>query len=156
MADIQLTINGEAQTISNVAEDMPLLWVLRDMLGLTGTKYGCGIALCGACTVHLDGEPARSCSTPIGTLEGKSVTTIEALSANGEHPLQQAWMEENVPQCGFCQTGQIMSAAALLANIPNPSDEEIIEGMSGNICRCGTYERIKKAIKTAVAKGGEV
>jgi aerobic-type carbon monoxide dehydrogenase small subunit (CoxS/CutS family) len=123
--------------------------VLRDNLDLTGTKFGCGKALCGACTVHLDGKPSRSCSTPVSTVGTKKVTTIEGVSAKGLHPVQQAWMDENVPQCGYCQTGQIMSAIALIEKNPNPSDTEIEAAMSGNICRCGTYERIRKAIKRA-------
>jgi len=154
MADIELTINGESRVVSNVPDDMPLLWVLRDVLGLTGTKFGCGKALCGACTVHQDGEPIRSCSTPISTLAGKNITTIEGLSENGDHPVQLAWIEENVPQCGYCQPGQIMSAAALLSDNPNPSDQDINEAMEGNICRCGTYLRIRKAIKNAADRGG--
>ena len=128
---------------------MPLLWVLRDLLDMTGTKYGCGIAQCGACTVHLDGQPIRACVMPVSAVAGKSVTTIEGLSADASHPVQKAWTEHNVPQCGYCQSGQIMSAVALLAENPNPSDEEIDNYMQGNICRCGTYTRIKAAIKTA-------
>ena len=155
MADIELTINGKSQVVSNVPDDMPLLWVLRDILGLTGTKFGCGIAICGSCTVHLDGEPVRSCVIPIGTLAGKNVLTIEGLSENGDHPVQLAWMDENVPQCGYCQPGQIMSAVALLDSNPSPSDQDINEAMAGNICRCGTYLRIRKAIKNASSKGGE-
>ena len=128
----------------------PLLWVLRDNLGLTGTKYGCGVAQCGACTVHLDGTAVRSCSTPVSTIGNKKVTTIEGLaSADALHPVQQAWMQENVPQCGYCQSGQIMSAVALIEKNPTPSDSDIEAAMSGNICRCGTYERIRKAIKRA-------
>ncbi len=145
---IKLTINGKAQEVE-VAGDTPLLWVLRDTLGLTGTKYGCGAALCGACTVHVDGAPMRSCSTPIESVAGKSVTTIEGLSADRSHPVQQAWMEIDVPQCGYCQSGQIMSAAALLAKNPAPSDADIDSAMAGNICRCGTYPRIRKAIHRA-------
>jgi isoquinoline 1-oxidoreductase alpha subunit len=132
--------------------DMPLLWYLRDELGLTGTKFGCGIALCGACTVHLDGSAARSCQTPMSAVEGMNVTTIEALSLDGNHPVQVAWRDLNVAQCGYCQTGQIMQAASLLKDTPNPSDEDIDNIMSGNICRCGTYPRIRAAIKQA-AKG---
>ncbi|MGH8308732.1 MAG: (2Fe-2S)-binding protein [Steroidobacteraceae bacterium] len=128
---------------------MPLLWVLRDLLKLTGTKYGCGMALCGACTVHLDGRPVRACVTPAAVVAGKRVTTIEGLSANGEHPVQRAWVELDVVQCGYCQSGQIMSAAALLASNPAPSDEEIDVAMAGNICRCGTYQRIRAAIRRA-------
>jgi aerobic-type carbon monoxide dehydrogenase small subunit (CoxS/CutS family) len=148
MATYQLNINGENREVEAVPET-PLLWVLRDNLELTGTKFGCGMAQCGACTVHLDGEPARSCSTPISTVGTKKVTTIEGVSGEGLHPVQQAWMDENVPQCGYCQTGQIMSAIALLEKNPNPSDGDIEEAMKGNICRCGTYERIRKAIKRA-------
>jgi isoquinoline 1-oxidoreductase alpha subunit len=145
---IKLTLNGQAQEI-DVAEDTPLLWVLRDTLGLTGTKYGCGAALCGACTVHVDGEPVRSCVTPIGSVAGKSVTTIEGLSSDRSHPVQRAWIELDVPQCGYCQSGQIMSAAALLSKNPNPSDTDIDQAMSGNICRCGTYSNIRKAVRRA-------
>ena len=145
---IKLTINGQAQDVE-VAGDTPLLWVLRDTLGLTGTKFGCGKALCGACTVHIDGAPTRACITPVESVAGKSITTIEGLSSNRSHPVQQAWMELDVPQCGYCQSGQIMSAAALLANNPKPSDEDIDSAMSGNICRCGTYSRIRKAIHRA-------
>ena len=145
---IKLTINGKAAEV-DVADDTPLLWVLRDTLGMTGTKYGCGMALCGACTVHLDGAPARSCVTPISAVAGKSVTTIEGLSADRSHPVQRAWMEIDVPQCGYCQSGQIMSAAALLAGNKTPSDADIDAAMAGNICRCGTYPRIRKAIHRA-------
>ena len=145
---IKLTINGQAQEV-DVANDTPLLWVLRDTLGLTGTKYGCGMALCGACTVHVDGAPTRSCITPVETVAGKSITTIEGLSKDRSHPVQQAWIEIDVPQCGYCQSGQIMSAAALLAKNPAPSDADIDQAMSGNICRCGTYPRIRKAIHRA-------
>jgi isoquinoline 1-oxidoreductase alpha subunit len=127
--------------------DMPLLWVLRDLLGLTGTKYGCGEALCGACTVHLDGQPVRACVTPARRAEGRAVTTIEGLSATGEHPLQKAWVELGVPQCGYCQAGQIMSAAALLAANPKPSDDDIARSLAGNLCRCGTYVRIRAAVR---------
>jgi len=127
----------------------PLLWVLREHLGLTGTKYGCGVAQCGACTVHLDGRPVRSCSTPLSRASGKEVTTIEGLSPAGNHPLQRAWIEFQVPQCGYCQSGQIMSAAALLEKTPNPGDDDINRAMSGNICRCGTYPRIRRAIHRA-------
>lgn len=148
MATYQLTINGENRDVEAVPET-PLLWVLRDNLDLTGTKFGCGIAQCGACTVHLDGAPVRSCSTPVSTVGTRKVTTIEGVSTDGLHPVQQAWMDENVPQCGYCQTGQIMSAIALIEKNPNPSDSEIEEAMKGNICRCGTYERIRKAIKRA-------
>ena len=154
MADFEISVNGENRKISNIPEDMPLLWALRDLLQLTGTKFGCGRGLCGACTVHLGGKAVRSCSTPIGTIGDQEVTTIEALSEAGNHPLQEAWIEENVPQCGYCQPGQIMSAAALLAENPRPSDEEINAAMEGNICRCGTYQRIRSAIKLAAEKGG--
>ena len=145
---IKLTLNGQAKEI-DVADDTPLLWVLRDTLGLTGTKYGCGIALCGACTVHMDGQPMRSCVTPISAVAGKSVTSIEGLSSDRSHPVQRAWIEMEVPQCGYCQSGQIMAAAALLANNPKPSDADIDTAMAGNICRCGTYPRIRKAIHRA-------
>jgi aerobic-type carbon monoxide dehydrogenase small subunit (CoxS/CutS family) len=145
---IKLTINGQAQDVE-VAGDTPLLWVLRDTLGLTGTKFGCGKALCGACTVHVDGTPTRACITPVESVAGKSITTIEGLSSDRSHPVQQAWIELDVPQCGYCQSGQIMSAVALLASKPNPSDEDIDSAMSGNICRCGTYPRIRKAIHRA-------
>ncbi len=142
------TLNGKSQTV-DVSPDMPLLWVLRDTLNMTGTKFGCGMALCGACTVHINGEAARSCQTAISKVAGKKVTTIEGLSADGSHPVQQAWIAEDVPQCGYCQSGQIMSAVALLAKKPNPTDSDIDDFMSGNICRCGTYQRIRKAIHRA-------
>jgi isoquinoline 1-oxidoreductase subunit alpha len=142
------TLNGKSQTV-DVSPDMPLLWVLRDTLNMTGTKFGCGMALCGACTVHINGEMTRSCITPISSVAGKKVTTIEGLSANGLHPVQQAWIAEDVPQCGYCQSGQIMSAVALLSKKPHPTDAEIDDFMSGNICRCGTYQRIRKAIHRA-------
>ncbi|MFC3122731.1 (2Fe-2S)-binding protein [Agaribacter flavus] len=129
--------------------DMPLLWALRDLLNMTGTKFGCGIAQCGACTVHMDGQPIRSCVMPLSAIAGKKITTIEGLSAAADHPIQKAWYEHGVPQCGYCQSGQMMSAAALLANNTNPTDEDIDVAMQGNICRCGTYPRIKAAIKTA-------
>lgn len=145
---IGLRINGKDVTVE-AAPDTPLLWVLRDNLGMTGTKFGCGIAQCGACTVHVDGEAARSCQLPVGGLAGKDITTIEGLSEDGAHPVQQAWIAEQVPQCGYCQSGQIMSAAALLARTQNPSDEQIDAAMSGNICRCGTYQRIRTAIRRA-------
>jgi isoquinoline 1-oxidoreductase subunit alpha len=147
-----LTVNGKPYTV-NVPGDTPLLWVIREHLQLTGTKFGCGIAQCGACTVHLDGSPVRSCQIPISVAAGKKITTIEGLHPQGQHPLQVAWIAEQVPQCGYCQSGQIMQAAGLLAKNPNPSDEEIVTHMSGNICRCATYLRIKRAIKRA-AKGG--
>lgn len=148
---ISLSVNGKAQSV-DVAPDTPLLWVLRDTLGLTGTKFGCGMAQCGACTVHLEGEAIRSCITPVSAVEGKKVTTIEGLSGDGSHPVQQAWMAESVPQCGYCQSGQIMSAAALLAKTPHPSDEDIDNAMRGNICRCGTYQRIRNAIHRAAGQ----
>ena len=143
-------LNGKAQTV-DVSPDMPLLWVLRDTLNMTGTKFGCGMALCGACTVHINGEMTRSCITPISSVAGEKVTTIEGLSSDGSHPVQQAWIAEDVPQCGYCQSGQIMSAVALLAKKPNPTDADIDDFMSGNICRCGTYQRIRKAIHRAAA-----
>ena len=147
---IALNVNGEDRSV-DVPDDMPVLWVLRDVIGLTGTKFGCGMALCGACTVHLDGVPVRSCQTPVSAVAGKAVSTIESLSANNSHPLQKAWIAHDVPQCGYCQSGQLMSAAALLKDNKNPSDADIDAAMSGNICRCGTYGRIKAAIKTAAA-----
>jgi isoquinoline 1-oxidoreductase subunit alpha len=142
------TLNGKSTTV-NVDPQMPLLWVLRDTLDLTGTKFGCGMALCGACTVHINGEAARSCITPVSSVQGKKVTTIEGLSADGSHPVQKAWIAEDVPQCGYCQSGQIMSAVALLAKKPKPTDADIDDAMSGNICRCGTYQRIRRAIHRA-------
>ena len=151
---IHLRVNGN-DTALDVDPDMPLLWVLRDVLGLTGTKYGCGQALCGACSVHIDGEVVRACVTPVRRAEGKAVTTIEGLSSDGSHPLQQAWVELNVPQCGYCQAGQIMTAAALLRKRPKPTDQEIDVSMGGNICRCGTYIRIRAAIKKAAGVAGE-
>lgn len=144
----QFTLNGKTTTIDAEA-DMPLLWAIRDLVGLTGTKYGCGQGLCGACTVHIDGVAMRSCITPLASVAGKSVTTIEGLSQSGDHPVQQAWIQNNVPQCGYCQPGQIMSASALLASNSNPSDADIDRAMSGNLCRCGTYVRIRKAIHDA-------
>ena len=144
-----LTVNGRQHSL-DVEPDTPLLWVLRDELGLKGTKFGCGAGLCGACTVHLNGQPARSCSTPVEMAEGAEITTIEGLSADGElHPLQKAWVEQGVPQCGYCQSGQMMNAAAFLASNPSPTDNEIIEAQQGNICRCITYNRIKTAIRRA-------
>jgi isoquinoline 1-oxidoreductase alpha subunit len=145
---IRLNINGKTAQFDGDPE-MPLLWYLRDEMHLTGTKYGCGMGLCGACTVHVNGEAARSCLTPMQSAAGKSVTTIEGLSKNGDHPLQKAWEAANVPQCGYCQTGQIMQAAALLKKKPKPTDREIDAEMQGNICRCGTYQRIRQAIKQA-------
>jgi aerobic-type carbon monoxide dehydrogenase small subunit (CoxS/CutS family) len=145
---IQFTLNGKAQAV-DVNPGMPLLWVLRDTLGMTGTKFGCGMALCGACTVQIGGVATRSCVTPIASVAGKQVTTIEGLSLDESHPVQKAWMEIDVPQCGYCQSGQIMSAAALLAKNPQPSDAEIDSAMKGNICRCGTYQRIRQAIHRA-------
>jgi len=147
---ITFTLNGKPQTV-DVSPDMPLLWVLRDTLNMTGTKFGCGMALCGACTVHINGEAARSCITQVSTVSGKKITTIEGLSADGSHPVQQAWMAEDVPQCGYCQSGQIMSAVALLSKKAAPTDADIDDAMSGNICRCGTYQRIRKAIHRAAA-----
>ena len=145
---IELTVNGVPHRVGAEPE-MPLLWVIRDLLGLTGTKYGCGEALCGACTVHLDGDPVRACVTPLRRAAGKSLTTIEGLSPTGDHPLQKAWVELGVPQCGFCQAGQIMSAAALLAANPKPSDDDIARSLAGNLCRCGTYLRIRAAVRKA-------
>lgn len=151
MAEFTLRINRNRVTLDAPAE-MPLLWVLRDIVGLKGTKYGCGMGLCGACTVHLDKQPIRSCMLPISSVGDRDVTTIEGLSAEGDHPVQRAWVAENVPQCGYCQSGQIMSAAALLERNSNPTDPEIDAAMSGNLCRCGTYQRIRRAIHRA---GGE-
>ena len=148
---ISFSINGKT-VACNSAEDTPLLWVIRDELGLTGTKFGCGAALCGACTVHLDGEAVRSCQTPLSVVAGKQVATIESLSLDNSHVLQKAWIAHDVPHCGYCQSGQLMSAAALLANNNNPNDSDIDKAMSGNICRCGTYPRIRAAIKTAAAE----
>ena len=143
-----ITVNGQAKEVA-ADPTTPLLWVIRDVLGMTGTKYGCGIAQCGACTVHLDGVPVRSCSTPLSAVGAKKVTTIEGLSSDGSHPVQQAWIELQVPQCGYCQSGQIMSAVALLASKPQPTDADIDQAMNGNICRCGTYQRIRAAIHRA-------
>ena len=145
-----LTLNGRPVTLE-VADDMPLLWAIRDYAGLTGTKFGCGSGLCGACTVHVEGEAMRSCVTPIASVDGKEVTTIEGLSSAGDHPVQLAWVAEDAPQCGYCQSGQIMQAAALLADNPDPSDADIDRAMQGNICRCGTYNQIRAAIKHAAA-----
>ncbi len=151
MPTYTLSVNTQSRTV-DVPADMPLLWVLRDSLGLTGTKYGCGMALCGACTVHLDGQPIRTCTTPVSAVGSRRVTTIEGLSADGSHPVQRAWIAEEVPQCGFCQVGQVMAAAALLARTPDPGDDEIDQAMT-NICRCGTYQRVRRAIHRA-ARGG--
>jgi aerobic-type carbon monoxide dehydrogenase small subunit (CoxS/CutS family) len=151
MARYTLTVNGRAHAV-DVPPDMPLLWTIRDTIGLTGTKYGCGIALCGACTVHLDGQPVRSCVTPVSSVGSREVTTIEGLSADGSHPVQRAWIAEEVPQCGYCQSGQIMSAAALLRTTPRPTDADIDLGLAGNLCRCGTYDRIRRAIHRAAAE----
>lgn len=147
---VTLNVNGTARTFDG-DEDMPLLWYLRDDLRLTGTRFGCGAGLCGACTVHVNGAAVRACQTPLKTLAGKKVVTIEGLSADGTHPLQRAWAQHNVAQCGYCQSGQIMQAAALLDKTPSPSDADIERGMTGNICRCGTYQRIRAAIKTAAS-----
>jgi aerobic-type carbon monoxide dehydrogenase small subunit (CoxS/CutS family) len=147
-----LVVNGESRNV-DVPERMPLLWVLRDKLGLRGTKFGCGAGLCGACTVLIDGRPTRSCMTPISTVGTRPVSTIESLPRDGSHPLQQAWMQFDVPQCGYCQAGQLMAASALLRATPNPTDEQIDTAMSGNVCRCGTYLRIKEAIKAAANSG---
>jgi isoquinoline 1-oxidoreductase subunit alpha len=148
MATTEINVNGAPREIPNDPR-MPLLWVLRDLLQLTGTKYGCGIGVCGACTVHVDGKAVRACQTPLGSLFGKKVVTIEGLAPNRAHPVQQAWIAEDVPQCGYCQSGQIMSAAALLAVESSPTDSQIDEAMNGNLCRCGTYLRIRRAIKRA-------
>jgi isoquinoline 1-oxidoreductase alpha subunit len=147
---IPLVVNGKEHKV-DVSPDMPLLWVLRDVVGLTGTKYGCGMALCGACTVHLDGEPVRACVLPVSAAEGKKVVTIEGLSPKGDHPVQKAWVEHQVPQCGYCQSGMVMAAAALLTKTPKPTDADIDTGIT-NICRCGTYVRIRAAIHTAAGK----
>lgn len=145
---IKLSINGNVHQV-DIEPETPLLWVLRDSIGLTGTKFGCGIAECGACTVHVDGRPIKSCSTPVSSAVGKEITTIEGLSNDNTHPVQQAWIENGVPQCGYCQSGQIMAATALLSRSSNPSNSEIDAAMSGNLCRCGTYLKIRKAIKRA-------
>ncbi|QLE00187.1 (2Fe-2S)-binding protein [Galbibacter sp. BG1] len=150
MAAFSITINGKTETV-DVDPQTPLLWVLRDHLKLVGTKYGCGIAQCGACTVHLNGAAVRSCQVPVSSITDQKITTIEGLSESGDHPVQQAWLEIDVPQCGYCQAGQIMSAAALLKENPNPTDDDIETAMNGNICRCGTYKRIKAAIKSAAS-----
>jgi isoquinoline 1-oxidoreductase subunit alpha len=157
VASIRFTLNGKPQSVDAVPA-MPLLWVLRDTLGLTGTKFGCGMALCGACTVHVNGQPMRSCSTPISSIAGKNITTIEGLSPDGNHPVQLAWNECDVPQCGYCQSGQIMTAAALLSKQPHPTDADIDEAMRNNICRCGTYQSIRQAVHRAsdlMRKGGK-
>ena len=151
---IKLNVNGKDIQVE-AEPDMPLLWVLRDVIGLTGTKYGCGMALCGACTVHLNGQPTRSCVTPVSTIGDQKVTTIEGLTPDHSHPVQKAWLELDVPQCGYCQSGQIMSAVALLAQKPQPTDQDIDDAMSGNICRCGTYQRIRAAIHRAAELGTE-
>lgn len=152
MAAFHLLINGSPREVE-AAPDTPLLWVLRDHLSLTGTKYGCGMGLCGACTVHLDGEAVRSCQTAVSSVGSKKITTIEGLSSDNSHPVQQAWIAEQVPQCGYCQPGQVMSAAALLAKTPHPTDEEIDSAMIGNLCRCGMYQRIRRAIQRASTNG---
>jgi isoquinoline 1-oxidoreductase alpha subunit len=152
MAPVTFTVNHKKYTV-DVSLDTPLLWVLRDTLSLTGTKYSCGQGLCGACTVHLDGEPVRSCQVPVSQVEGRNITTIEGLSPDGSHPLQQAWIAEHVPQCGYCQPGQIMAAAALLGKIPTPTDADIDTAMSGILCRCGTYQRIRRAIHRVAEEG---
>ena len=156
MATIQINVNGANRQIDDIDPTTPLLWALRDHLGMVGTKFGCGKGLCGACTVHFNGTAIRSCSTPVSAVAGQTITTIEGLAEDEDtlHPIQEAWMEHDVPQCGYCQAGQMMNASALLAVNPNPSDEDIDNAMAGNICRCGTYKRIRKAIHTAAAKGG--
>jgi len=153
MPELTLNVNGQDRKF-DVPAETPLLWVLRDTLSLTGTKYGCGVGLCGACTVHLDGNAVRSCVTPVSAAAGKKILTIEGLASKNSHPLQVAWIAEDVPQCGYCQSGQIMTAAALLAKNPSPSDEDITNAMTGNLCRCGTYNRIRKAIHRAANAGG--
>lgn len=151
MPNYTITVNNESRTV-NVDSDTPLLWVLRDELDLVGTKFGCGIAQCGACTVHVDGVAMRSCSLPISAIEGGKITTIEGLSEDGKHPVQEAWKEVDVPQCGYCQSGQMMTASAFLKDNPNPTEEEIRKAMHGNICRCASYNRIEKAVKLASEK----
>ncbi|MDP7061393.1 MAG: (2Fe-2S)-binding protein [Planctomycetota bacterium] len=148
---MRITVNGTVHDLADMDPQTPLLWVLRDNLQLTGTRYGCGKGLCGSCTVHMDGVPVRACQLPLSATEGRGITTIEGLSEHGDHPLQNAWREHQVPQCGFCQAGQVMSAAALLEQNPKPTDKDIDAAMSGNICRCGTYQRIRAAIHTAAA-----
>lgn len=156
MADYTLSINGQPRVVTDIDPDTPLLWVLRDELNMVGTKFGCGVAQCGACTVHVNGNPTRSCSFPVSAVADASVTTIEGLAKDGQlHALQQAWIDHDVPQCGYCQAGQIMSAAALLEENPNPSDRDIDNAMAGNLCRCGTYQRIRLAIHDAAAKSGK-
>jgi aerobic-type carbon monoxide dehydrogenase small subunit (CoxS/CutS family) len=154
MATITLSVNGRSESV-DVDPDTPLLWVIRDTLGLTGTKYGCGIAQCGACTVHIDGEATRSCATTVGSVAGKKITTIEGLSPDRSHPLQTAWIAEQVPQCGYCQSGMLMTAAELLARKPRPTDADIDAALTGHICRCGTYQRIRKAVHRAAAPAGK-
>ena len=154
MNPVTLKINGTTHDLGDIPQDMPLLWAIRDFVGLNGTKYGCGMAQCGACTVHMEGSAVRSCSITVAAAQGKEITTIEGLSENGDHPVQQAWMEANVPQCGYCQTGQIMNAAAFLDKNPSPSEDQINQAMAGNLCRCGTYNRIREAIHIAAGKGG--
>jgi isoquinoline 1-oxidoreductase alpha subunit len=154
MAELTLVVNGRSQAV-DVAPDTPLLWVLRDTLGYTGTKYGCGMSQCGACTVHVEGVATRSCVTPVGTVAGKKITTIEGLSADRSHPLQQAWIAEQVPQCGYCQSGMLMTASALLAKKPKPTDADIDDALGGHICRCGTYQRIRRAVHRAAEGGGK-
>ena len=154
MAELTLLVNGRSQAV-DVAPDTPLLWVLRDTLGYTGTKYGCGMSQCGACTVHVDGVATRSCVTPASAVAGRKITTIEGLSPDRRHPLQQAWIAEQVPQCGYCQSGMLMSAAALLAKKPKPTDADIDDALGGHICRCGTYQRIRKAVHRAAEGGGK-
>jgi len=154
MAELTLVVNGRSHTL-DVAPDTPLLWVLRDTLGYTGTKYGCGMSQCGACTVHVEGVATRSCVTPVGTVAGKKITTIEGLSADRSHPLQQAWIAEQVPQCGYCQSGMLMTASALLAKKPKPTDADIDDALGGHICRCGTYQRIRRAVHRAAEGGGK-
>ncbi len=152
MSQITLTVNGQEHTL-DVSPDTPLLWVLRDSLGLTGTKYSCGSGLCGTCTVHVDGEATQSCTVPVSEVAGRIITTIEGLSPDGSHPVQRAWLVEKVVQCGYCQPGQIMAAAALLARNPKPTNADIDQAMSGHLCRCGTYQRIRRAIHRAAGEG---
>jgi isoquinoline 1-oxidoreductase subunit alpha len=154
MAELTLLVNGRSQAV-DVAPDTPLLWVLRDTLGYTGTKYGCGMSQCGACTVHVDGVATRSCVTPASAVVGKKITTIEGLSPDRSHPLQRAWIAEQVPQCGYCQSGMLMSAAALIAKKPKPTDGDIDDALGGHICRCGTYQRIRRAVHRAAEGGGK-